>query len=336
MKGDVVEAHIAGHKRRLEEELAKPDLVVDFDAARLVVADQLSVVLVTSVLPVHPSTAMLSAVLATHLKLEPALEECEKFIVCDRPKLVKAGAAVRIKSGRVTPEDVARYDAYCEELERLCREGAWPWLRCVVVRMERYGGFGMSLKHGLGLLRTPYALVLQHDRILRQPIAVDDVLLTMLRRPKVRYVGLASNSSVGSEARYRTIGIQVHTGALETERLKRRLLPLPFWYDATHIASVQFYLEFVFGWHVFEGTQYAGPFRLRTGDFPEDKFGNAMLAYLKLYGMRVHPLFGSYILDDGKTEYCRHVHGRKIDSCQQRMLSNYVTEDDVTESNVDE
>ncbi len=331
MKGDAVEAHIANHKRRLEEELARPDPVAEFDAARLVVSQQLAVVLVTSVLPVHPSTAMLAAVLATHLKLEPLLETCNKVIVCDRPKLVKPGAAVRVKSGRVTAEDVARYDAYCAALEELVRVGAWPWTRCAVVRMERYGGFGMCLKHGLGLLRTPYALVLQHDRILRQPIGVEDLLLTMLRRPRVRYIGLASNSSVGSEARYRTIGIPVHTGALATELLQRRLLPLPFWYDATHIASVQFYLEFVFGWHVFEGTQYGTPFRLRTGDFPEDKFGNAMLAYLKLHGMRVHPLFGSYLLDDGKTEYCRHVHGRKIDSCEQRMLSNYVTEDEVTE-----
>jgi hypothetical protein len=61
-----------------------------------------------------------------------------------------------------------------------------------------------------------------------------------------------------------------------------------------------------------------------------------MLAYLKLNGMSVHSLFGCYLLDDGKTIYCRHVHGRKINSCSQRLLSNYVTKEDVSEGAIDD
>lgn len=59
------------------------------------------------------------------------------------------------------------------------------------------------------MIGKPYALVLQHDRILREFFDVRDVLLTMEMRPRVRYIGLASNSSVGAEARYRSIGIPV-------------------------------------------------------------------------------------------------------------------------------
>ena len=133
--------------------------------------------------------------------------------------------------------------------------------------------------------------------------------------------------------------IPVHEGLLETANQGRTLVPLPFWYDATHVANVEFYLDFVFGWHVMPGTQYENPFRLKTGDFPEDKLGNAMLAYLKLHGMRVHGLFGCYLLDavDGKTVYTRHIHGRKIGTGASRALELYVTQDEMEEHhNVEE
>jgi hypothetical protein len=56
-----------------------------------------------------------------------------------------------------------------------------------------------------------------------------------------------------------------------------------------------------------------------------------MLAYLKVNGMQAHCLFGCYLLDDNETVFCRHVHGRKINSCSQRQLSNYVTSEDLKE-----
>jgi hypothetical protein len=46
---------------------------------------------------------------------------------------------------------VLRYDAYCVELERLCELGKWPWTRTRVVRMQKYAGFGFSLKMGLSV-----------------------------------------------------------------------------------------------------------------------------------------------------------------------------------------
>ena len=46
---------------------------------------------------------------------------------------------------------------------------------------------------------------------------------------------------------------------------------LPFWFDSTHIAQVRHYVDFIFGWHCMPGTQYAEPFRMKCGDFPEDK-----------------------------------------------------------------
>ena len=329
---DVILEHMERQREHLRELLARPEKECDVDAESLVVEDLLGVVLVTSALPIHPSTEMIEAVLATHQKQEPALERAVKIIVCDHPKAAPLGASSQYKSGRLLEEDTLRYAEYCDALERLSAEGRWPWGRCRVVRRAKYGGFGMCLKEGLTLLKTRFVLVLQHDRILLRPFDARDVLATLLARPAVRYVGLASNSSVNCEPRYRSMGIPVHTAKRTTRVHGRQLVPLPFWYDATHVADVAFYLETVFGWHAFEGTRFARPFRLKTGDFPEDKLGNAFLAYIRVHGMQVHPLFGCFLLDDGETIYCRHVHGRKITASSQRQMSQYVTAEDVAEN----
>ena len=324
-----VEAYRAVLAARLEAAEAAPISVEEVQ-----VGEDLGVVVVTSVLPLHPSCALLEAVLATHIRQEPLLRSCRlRLIVADCPKLAPSGR-LRYKSGQVQPDDCRRYREYLDQVEELCRQGTWPFEGWRLVRMPVFGGFGLALKAGLQILadeKVPFCLVLQHDRILKRPFGVADILLTMKQRPETfRYIGLASNSSRGALARYRTMKIPVQEKLSSTAN-GRTLVPLPFWYDSTHVANVQFYLDFVFGWHSMEGTQYEKPFRLKTGDFPEDKLGNAMLAFYRLHGMKVHRLFGCYLLDDAETIYCRHIHGRKINSGASRALENYVDQQDVAE-----
>jgi hypothetical protein len=80
----------------------------------------------------------------------------------------------------------------------------------------------------------------------------------------------------------------------------------PFMYDSSHFADVQWYLEVVFGWHAFLNAQRgAGGFRLRTGDFTEDKLGNAIMSSIRSAPDPVleHALYGLYVLDNGETVY---------------------------------
>jgi hypothetical protein len=326
-----IEDHIAVYLQKMEDILQQEERVLnDLPLSECSVESNLGVIIVTSVIVFHPSVELIKAVISTHLKLEPKLGNAkEKLIICDKPKLDEE--KLKYKSGRVREGDVANYEEYVENLERLVEAKEWPFEGFRVVRMEKYSGFAMCLKRGLEMLTVPYALVLQHDRILKQSFDVEELLLTFKRRPdKFKYIGLASNSSKGAEMRYRSFHIPVETHVQKTARDERTLVALPFWYDSTHIGEVKFYLERVFGWWVMPGTQYNKPFRLKNGDFPEDKLGCAMISYIKAEGMRVHDLFGCYLLDDDKTVYVRHIHGRKIGTGKQRALEHYVTVEETT------
>lgn len=52
------------------------------------IAESLCVIVVTSAISIHPDTSMIEAVFATHIKVEPSLYDCEKIIVCDKPKVI--------------------------------------------------------------------------------------------------------------------------------------------------------------------------------------------------------------------------------------------------------
>ena len=48
---------------------------------------------------------------------------------------------MKFKSGRVSDVDVANYEEYVASLEGYCEKGQWPFVRCRVLRMERYEMF---------------------------------------------------------------------------------------------------------------------------------------------------------------------------------------------------
>lgn len=241
-KNDYIAAYLRKFEAQ-EEEVEKKERIEIVNTERL-----LSMVFVTSVVPMHPSTEMMEAVFATHMKQEPLLEMCEKIIVCDKPKITDKKAMY--KKGRVSEEEAANYAKYVDSLEKFCAEGKWPFVKTKVVRMEMFGGFGMSLKRGLELLKTPYAMIIQHDRCLKASFDVEDLLLTFENSPQINYIGLASNSTCGSHKKYIGFGIKCHK--IETEK-KRTLAAIPFWFDSTHIARVPFYLDFIYGWHCMPG-----------------------------------------------------------------------------------
>lgn len=65
---------------------------------------------------------------------------------------------------------------------------------------------------------------------------------------------------------------------------------------------------------------------MKTGDFPEDKIGNAMMSWIKQAGMsKIHRVFGCFLLDDDSTIYVRHVHGRHLGESEKRTLDKYVS-----------
>ncbi len=123
----VIAQHMEAQRQRLADEMEKEEVFATEEIVGVNVKDILGIVLVTSVLSIHPSTDMIEAVMATHVKKQPELEQCSKIVVCDTPKLAKNADKTKFKSGRVLPDDVARYEEYVKRLEQLCEVGKWPW-----------------------------------------------------------------------------------------------------------------------------------------------------------------------------------------------------------------
>ena len=92
-------------------------------------------------------------------------------------------------------------------------------------------------------------------------------------------------------SRYGYLGIDI----VPLARADMSLLPLLFFFDSTHVARTSWYREFVFGDHVTS----RGAFRLRRGEFIEDKLGQAELNDIKQHGMAAHAKYGTFLLDDG-------------------------------------
>jgi len=200
----------------------------------------------------------------------------------------------------------------------------------------RYGGFAMAVRLGLSLVATPYVMVVQHDRALTRRFGLERVLDAMdANRGRVNYVGLPSNSTAHraraafSKTRY---GLDVSGLTLPFPELGFALEPLLFWYDSTHVASADFYRDVVFGWVSVPDTPFAKPFRLRTGDFVEDKFGQAMLRDIKAHGPVAHAKYGAFMFSEDLAPqpslavYVRHWHGRYVGVSRLRTVARCIAE----------
>ena len=81
-----------------------------------------TVIISTSPLPSHPSTAVIDAVLQSHARFCPELVACRRIVVFDG---YKVGPALRLKKGNVTDAIATGYDMYKQQLKQLiCGEEA--------------------------------------------------------------------------------------------------------------------------------------------------------------------------------------------------------------------
>lgn len=104
---------------------------------------------------------------------------------------------------------------------------------------EEHAGFGYAVKAALERVATPLVCVVQHDNAFVRRVNLAPVARALLAGELVRYVGLMSSATADYESlcmsRY---GVRL-PGAFEVERCK--LVPLIYWYDKTHLASVDYY-----------------------------------------------------------------------------------------------
>ncbi|KAG4088802.1 hypothetical protein H8356DRAFT_957956 [Neocallimastix lanati (nom. inval.)] len=153
-----------------------------------------------------------------------------------------------------------------------------------IIRIQQRVGFGFAVREALKQIDTPYVIIIQHDLKFQTEIDLPKIIYTMeTYSDRIKYIGFATNH-VTSYAR-RCADPALPRILSPDPSLPIPLIPLFFWYDKTHIASVQHYLKLVFG----RGSV------IYNGDFIEDKFGHVQLQDIKEHGMEVHSKYGTWM-----------------------------------------
>lgn len=242
----------------------------------------LSVVVVSSYSPVHPSTKMTESVINS-LKNVSGIERCKVYIILDGYSI--NNQRYSSKKGIITDEMASDYIDYCTSLSLLYADSDHI---IVTERCTKHHGFAMAVKKGISLCKTTYALVCQHDRKFTSKFHhIDTVINEFERNKDMRYVGF-STVTLSSylqvlNTRYRLNVLSEKDMQIELEN-NCTLQPLIYWYDSQHICHIERYLE-VYQPYTYmppdlkatikELGQDVGSFRLRYGDFIEDRFGQA-------------------------------------------------------------
>lgn len=270
----------------------------------------ITVIIVTSPVRSNPDTYLIDTVLKS-LSYVDGMRTCPVLILLDHYILADTA---RPKSGKITSDMAASYDEYYAALlqQYLC-----PQYR--IVKSDVHLGFAMSVKWGLEMCTTEYAMIIQHDRSFSRPFShVENALRVFAEHSHVRYIGFTTSSSVNHEntiaERYRLKDlVEQHNYIRFTDEFI--LKPLIFWYDSTHFCHVRRYLEIYSPFknipaelkNIFGGNSSVKEMILRNGDFIEDRFGQAQRHILT--SLREKPVdlltafrwFGSYLICDNYT-----------------------------------
>ena len=139
--------------------------------------------------------------------------------------------------------------------------------------LPTHHGFGWAIKAAIesGLVQTRQMLVVQHDRCFMRSINLLRAVQCMRADERVKYLLLPTRSTHNHAMTFRgRYGVQLPT----IDVCGVRLLQLGFWWDSTHLATVDHYRDFVL----------AQPC-VRCGVFPEDTLGKQMRDAVKAGGV---------------------------------------------------
>ena len=76
---------------------------------------KLSIVLVTSAIPMHPKTDLVDLVIAS-LDLVSGVKECELIVVCDKMRIIEPDKKINWKSGKISERSQSNYEEYIQNL----------------------------------------------------------------------------------------------------------------------------------------------------------------------------------------------------------------------------
>ena len=268
------------------------------------------------------------------------------MIVCDGYEV----GHKKKKSAAVTEDKAARYEEYKAQLIgrfgrvcAVCGCGCTCGVRQVdapvlpgfdpqVVELTGWHGFGLGLKHALGLVKSELVLVLPHDMEFMQPIPVTE-LTTLLLEPNngVEYLGFANSGNLNHAQRMQAkSGVRVTPVSVTAANGNTtRLLPLCQWKENPHLCSVIHYQLKVYG-------PEAWP-KIKKGQFIEDTVGQQQRTEISAKGMEAHAEWGTFLfwpLAEDSSEQSEssfavtyHMDGVTYRTCEVRVEAGHVVKD---------
>ena len=274
-----------------------------------------TVIVTTSAVPSHPSTALLDATLASLSLCTGAIERCHLIITCDGYQLSYAETS-QYKWGRLTRQAAEAYEAFVGSVRDRAARGEMGARRVTVLALPSHSGFGRAVKAALTHVTTELVLVLQHDWLFVAPgfdaAAASAAVLGPLRLP---YVAAMSQATVDyPERARRRYGLELAPATVFASDdtvdgggggggggAPRRFWPLLLLQDKPHLASAAYLRDFVYG------EEHCPP----VGGFPEDGLGQVQLADIRANGMAAHARYRTFVLDQGSA-VTYHISGRKM------------------------
>mmetsp|Transcript_18366 Transcript_18366/g.52985 ORF Transcript_18366/g.52985 Transcript_18366/m.52985 type:complete len:387 (-) Transcript_18366:336-1496(-) len=274
----------------------------------------LTVIIQTSPIPSHPSTALLDALFRSFNRVN-GIRECRIIISCDgcdeeetADEVFREGRQKGIpnyKHGKVSEDAKTRYKTHLRHLRGKLGEDPFHGPVEIIELPYRHGS-ARAVDAVFSSVRTPFVMVAQHDNLFVKDISLRDLLSVMETNSGwLKCVHFQATSTIDYVNKVqRRYGLRLETR--DVEGLAQPLVPLAFWYGRTHIARADYYREFVLN----------RP--LRLGDHLEELLGvqqlNEMLAAKELKD--VHRKYGNYVLNEDE-EVLYHVSGRRVHAAEQ-------------------
>ncbi|CAJ1418456.1 unnamed protein product [Effrenium voratum] len=263
----------------------------------------LSVVLVTSPIPSHPSCQLIDEVISS-FDLIDGLQDCPLIIVADGVK-VGPGRS-KWNKGKVDEQTFEKYLEYISSLR--CKYEAGRSQSQVIGPLEQRVNFGHALLRGLQEVKTELVLVVQHDRVFAERFSMHNVVKFFDTFADLRYVGFQTVPD------YMKYAVSKLGGWARSEKpAAPGLIPCFMWYDSTHVCRTQ---------------QLAALIKqeVRPGEFIDSSYGCRLLDEIRArkedwsweYHMKHFGLF-LYCEPQIARPMVRHVSGRGFHSKEQRL-----------------
>jgi hypothetical protein len=286
--------------------------------------DKLTVLIQTSPIPSHPSTALLEALFRSFQKADGLLES-QIVILADGCEEINSSLSLtscnegglereNMKHGKSSAMTADNYRLYLKQLKNMLQDQTFPICpqpggSLQLLELENRHGSARAIQVGMNhVVNTPLVMVCQHDNFFIHHVPLRDIVDAMLREPLGLGIGLKCLHFLSTSTLNYTKKVKrrynLDLQPVMVEGLEYPLVPLAFWYGRSHITYSDYVRSYVL----------ARP--LEKGSHLEELLGEKQLHDIISRGPAAHKEYGTYVLDQG-IEVIYHLSGRRAIACQE-------------------